>query len=272
MKPRLVAVCAVLMAGMASAQKSPPLLKVESVKSAVDCSTVAAWGPWFLVDCRDQFPQMKTSLQSALLESGRVRLATQKDSAPSKGAALIVSASVSGLGMESNRASASDYCVAGTQVRGTMDYRVRNGPSGPVLYGGSVTKSAEVASHAVAGSGHCSASVPSQADYRQLQNELALAAAREIVFKLEPLKVVALAGTRAVLNYGAPFVNLGSEVDVEDELGVPVRFRVSGAGAGRSIASPVGDVRAIALGAKARLIENDDRAANARRFERVELP
>lgn len=254
------------------AHSSPPVVEVETVKSDVDCSGIAAWGPWVLIECGEQFPQMRTGLQSALLESGRVQLATAKDARAAAAAPLVVSASVSGLGMETSRASGADYCIAGTRVRGTMDYRVRRGRGGPVIHGGTVTKSVEVASHAVAGSNDCSTFAPSQTDYRQLQGELALATAREIIFKVEPLKVLALSGSRVVLNYGAPFIKMGSAVDVEDEWGVPVRFRVTNAGEGRSLAQPVGDTRPVAVSARARLIENDDPAANGRRFERVELP
>lgn len=254
------------------AQGGMPSIKVEEVRTDSDCSAMASWGPWLAVECREQFPQMRTSLQSALLESNRIRLSTTRAGRESIHPSLIVTASVSGLGQSTSRSAAADYCVAGTRVRAIMDYRVRKSSGGEVVFGGNVSKSVEVASHAVAGAGGCHAYVPSQADYRQLQQELALAVARDIVFKLEPLRVSGLSGQGVVLNYGSPLLKLGMAVEISDSRGVPVRFRVSNAGQDSSIAQPTGARSPIAIDAIARLIEDDDPANNARRFERVELP
>ena len=265
-------------AALAAAQAEPapaarvPSIKVGEVRSDRSCDLLAASWAWLLIECRKEFPKLRTALQSALLDSRKVRLSTSSGGRDVVPPDLTVSVRVTGLGGSTSRASAHDYCVASSTIEGRLDYRVRRARSGDVVYGGSVTKSVEVGSHAVAGSSRCGVGGDDPGAYEQLEREIALAAARAIVFRLAPLRVEA-AGERGIaLNYGSPFLRLGDAVDVRDRDGARLRFRVSRSDGAGAFATPDGPRGLVAVNAVASFVEPDDAMNNARRFDRVELP
>lgn len=248
-----------------------PVLKVAEVRSDQTCDVFAVGWHWLLLECNQQFPKLRAALQSALLDSKRVRLSTTQGGRDVGRPDLVVSASVTGLGNSTSRASAADYCVASSRLEGRMDYRVR-GPSGVVLYGGSVVKTVEVASNAVAGPSSCGVSSVDPGSYEQLEREIALTTARAILFRIEPLRVVDSSGDGIVLNYGAPYLRMGDAIDVTGEHGVRSRFRVTSADATSAFAAPDGHHRFVPVASAANYVEQDDPANNARRFQKVDLP
>lgn len=227
-----------------------------------------------LVDA-DAMPDFRDRLMSALLEGG-VRLSTTSDGRDVPAPTLIVSARVQPGGMTVGVTSGSGYCVGGTRLSATVDLRVRDAISGSVAWGGAVPASVSVGSDVVAGqrvaAGDCGSMTPASADYRRLTTTLALATARRIAFQIAPLRVVAVEGRSLLLNRGAPLVPLGAMVQVAGTSGAPVLYRVTAATPASATAMPYGTPAAIAPGAIARILENDDPAARARRFEKVDLP
>ena len=60
------------------ARISVPVVKVGDVRSDQSCDVLAANWRWVLVECDQQFPKLRTALQSALLDSRKVRLSTAR--------------------------------------------------------------------------------------------------------------------------------------------------------------------------------------------------
>lgn len=270
MTPLLI-VAAATLATAAPPPISIPAIKVAEVKSDKSCDLLAASWHWVLVECDQQFPKLRTALQSALLDSKKVRLSTTRNGRDVTVPDLVVSASVTGLGGSLQRASGRDYCMASNRLEGRLDYRVRS-RSGEVLYGGSVTKSVEVASDAVAGSSSCGVSGSDPGNYDRLEREIALTAARAILFRIAPLRVTDSSPDGIALNYGAPFLRMGDAVDVTGEHGMRLRFRVTSSDATSAFAAPDGHRQLAPVASAATYVERDDPANNARRFQKTELP
>lgn len=270
----MIAALAAAIAAMtpaAPARISVPVVKVGDVRSDQSCDVLAANWRWVLVECNQQFPKLRTALQSALLDSRKVRLSTARAGHDNIAPDLIVSASVTGLGGSIERASARDYCVATNKLEGRLDYRVRR-PSGEVLYGGSVLKTVEVASDAVAGASSCGVGASDPANYDQLEREIALTAARAILFRIAPLRVTDSSADGVALNYGEPYLRMGDAVDVVGEHGVRLRYRVTSSDGVSAFATGDGHHMIAPVAAMASYVEQDSDANNARRFQKMELP
>ncbi|HEX8444121.1 MAG TPA: hypothetical protein VF631_10800 [Allosphingosinicella sp.] len=259
--------------GTQAAAQGRPAVKVAEIESDRDCSVFAAfWGAWLVIECRNNFPQLRDRIQSAIAQSGKLGLSARSGGRDLPAPAYVLSGRVSALETTSSRATAVDYCVAGTNAAASLDVRVRDARSGAIVYGGTVTRTASLAHHVVAGEGGCSAGPAGRASYASLQNDLALSAARAVSFHVVPLRVTQVSGKRINLNYGAPLLAMGAIVQVPDISGAPVRYRVSGAMADSAVADAMGDVGDIRPGTRALYIESEDPAANGRRFEKVDLP
>lgn len=276
MSLRLAALCSslALLPMVAPAAAAPlPAVKVGAIGSDSDCAIYETyWGSWLVVECRKNFPEFRDRLQSAIAESGSLALSTQTGGRDLPAPKYVVTGRITGLGVTQSHASAEDYCIGRATIAASLDLRMRDAVTGAVVYGGTITKNVEIGSHIVAGDSNCGTNAPSRASYATVQREAALAAARALAFRVSPLRVTGVQGRKIALNYGVPMLSLGMIVDVPDGFGTPVRYRVTGAMAGRAVADPVGDAAAIASGTVANVVESDDPAANGRRFEKVDLP
>ena len=117
-----------------------------------------------------------------------------------------------------------------------MDVTLRN-RAGNIIFGGLLTKRLETG-FSMQTPGLASSSVQSgKAVYTELQHQVALAVARMIAFRLEPLRVTNVNGKNIQLNYGAPLLDLGTAVQVTSNDGSIVRFNVTGAGQGSAQAT-----------------------------------
>ena len=223
-------------------------------------------------DCVDHFASLRTSLQAALAASGTLAVVPG-----ATGGAYVVSGRLSDAAGTATTVSsgapgsAMGLSSAATQV--SMDVTVRDG-SGRIVHGALITKRLET-SGGMTTPGLTSANARSaEATYAELQQQVALAVARNVAFAIEPLRVTAVTGSGIQLNYGAPLLQLGSLVQVTAADGTIVRYNVTGAGQGSAQATYQGGGPAAAVtpGNRAIALEADDPAANARRFERVDLP
>jgi len=210
-------------------------------------------------------------LQSALLESGVVRLSTNTGGRDVQTPEYVVTGRVGAPDMAVSTSAAGDYCVGGTRLSASFDLRVRD-RRGAVVFGGVVDASAEIGSQVVGGEGGCSSMTPASPSRRRLGNALALAAARRIAFTLVPLRIAGVDASEIVLNHGGALVPLGAVVQVAANGGAPVRYRITASTPASASAARIGPAEPVAVGAIARLIETDDPQANARRFHKVELP
>lgn len=250
-----------------------PNVKVAQIESDSDCSIYESyWGYWLVVECRQQFGQLREGIQSAIAETGAMNLSSTRNGVDIPRPDLVITGRVQGLGSEQSTTSAADYCVAATRVKGSLDLRVRDASSNRVIHAATITRSVEVGSETVGGASHCSSGRASRSDYDLLQRELALTAARTIAFKIKPMRVLETNGRSVSVNYGAPMVRLGTILQVMTADGAPAKYRVTSTMGEQSFASPMGAAKLVSPGALADVIDEDDPAANGRRFERVELP
>lgn len=280
--------------GPAPASAAVPIIRVGEIGSDKQCSlyeltsgrhreagavnaygaayaSETSWTSYLVRDCVDHFASLRLSLQAALASAGSVAVAT------SGGGGYVLSGRISDVSGGGPAAPAEGVPVGGFAVSTSamtvnMDVTLRD-PAGHIVFGGLLTKALETGFSMDAGGMRSESSRSGEALYTELQHQVALATARMVVFHLEPLRVVMNAGDRVTLNYGAPLMALGQLVQVQAADGAAVRYRVISAGQGSAQASPVGDTtHPIQPGALATVIESEDPAANARRFERVDLP
>lgn len=233
----------------------------------------ASWRTWWVKDCVDNFASMRASLEAALAASGGVSLRS--------GGGYIVSTSLSdvsgGPGAATPNApdmGAGGYSIATTGMRINVDVTVRD-RGGRIVFGTLLTKTIEMGSDIKVGGFEASSNDSGQAVYGRLQHEVALAIARAVAFHFTPLRVVDGDGRQIRLNYGAPLLTLGMIVQATSPDGATtVRYNVVSSADGFASArvDGGGDAARIVRGSRATVIEADDPAANARRYDKVELP
>lgn len=250
--------------GPAAAQ---PTVRIGQVLAENDCRLyVSCWGWWMLVICQNNFEPMRDRLRSALAESGRLSASL------GGGADYELTARITELGLVGNNMSGRDFEVNSTRAVATLDVTLRHRSSGRVEYAGTVTAGADAGMNISTDGASFADEASARAVYNELQREIALAAARAIAFRLDPLRVTQVQGPRQVrLNYGSPLLDLDSNIQVADASGVPVQYRVTGVMPGFAVAEAQVDTR-IAVGAAANFVEPATRGGQMNRFPRVDLP
>lgn len=243
--------------------------------SAVDAYGAAAasetsWMTYLVRDCVDNFASLRTSLQAALAASGKLAVVPG-------GGSYVVSGRISdvsggGPAAPAQRAPGGSFAISSSGMLVNMDVTVRDA-AGRIVFGGLLTKRLETGFSMATRGLSSSSSESGDAVYTELQHEVALAVARLVAFRIEPLRVTGGGARRIQLNYGAPLLALGTMVQVTAPDGSIVRYTVSGAGQGSAQADYYGgDADRVVPGSPAIVIESDDPAADARRFDRVDLP
>lgn len=234
-------------------------------------AAAVSWRTWWVKDCVSNFPTMRSTLGAALASSGRFRIG-------SRGARHTVSINITGIsggdGPPPVTPGGGSFSITRTFMIVSMDVSVRD-QNGRVVFGGLVTKKLEVGSDAKADGFHATSNAAGEAAYGKMQNELALAAARLVLFHFAPIEVTMIDGKQVRLNYGAPLLPLGSLVIVTSpDRRAAVRYRVTMAGSDFAFADldGDGDYRSISPGSTGTYVEPDDPANNGRRFRKVELP
>ena len=247
---------------------SSALVVTEDVVAAA-----ARWETWFERDCVDNFATLRRSIEAALAASGKVSV--------SPGAGYVVSGRVSDIGTFGGPGGAppsEGYLVASGGLFANLDILVRD-RAGRTVFGTLITKRIETASAVVVRDQTREFSArdgrSGQALYTELQHALALAAARQIAFQVTPLKVVAGGGDKIQLNYGAPLLAFGTIIQATSPDGFSsARYTVVSAGPSTAVAKVDGggNTAQIGIGSSAVVLEPEDPASNARRFDRVDLP
>lgn len=229
-----------------------------------------SWRTWWVKDCIDNFQTMRSSLEAALASTGKFTVGRG-------GYRIDVTiGDVSGGGGAPDNPAIGPrgFAVSKTGMLTTFTVTVKD-RSGKVIYGGLSSKTIETGVHVDADNLHATSSMTGDAVYGVMQNELALAIARIVAFKIEPLRVTQVEGERIRLNYGSPFLKLGTLVEVggEDSL-YAIKYNVVSASNGNAVAEVDGDnvTSSIRAGMQATMVEADDPAANGRRYQRNRLP
>lgn len=288
---RLLLFWAALSAGLgaAASAQSPMRFTVGDITTKQDCkyfmeseyrhadvatpwlyASKTSWRSWLVKDCVTQFDTMRHSLEAALAATGKFVVG------PGGYRVNVTINDVSGGGPAPDVPAVGDRGYAFSKAGIMTSYSVTvTDRAGHVIYGGLGTKTVETGSKINADGTYSWTNMGGDAIYGVLQTELALAIARSVAFKIVPLTVTEVDGGRIGLNYGAPLLKLGSSISVNGSNGLrTVRFLVVSAQNGTAIAEVDGDVdtSAIRPGAEATFAEDDDPAANGRRYDRVRLP
>lgn len=229
-----------------------------------------SWRSWWVKDCVDNFRTMRSSLEAALASTGLFSVGPG-------GYRIDVSiADVSGGGPAPNMPDGGQrgYSFSRSMMLSSFTVTVKD-RSGRIVYGGLSSKSIETGAQIRADGSYSETAMTGEAVYGIMQNEIALAIARIVAFNIVPLQVTQVDGDRIGLNYGAPFLKMGSTIEVGEEGGLhSVRFNVVSANNRTAVAEVDGDndISRVIKGAKATFIEADDPAANGRRYRRNRLP
>jgi len=227
------------------------------------------WRTELVRDCVSHFPALRNSIVTALAASGRVTVVP----AGTRGA-LVLNGRVSDVGVTNSSVSAGSFDRSANNATLTVEFSLA-GPGGGTTFGASVIKSLTFADRLDAGGVSYSQSQSDGATYARLQRELSMAVSRAVAFHFSPLRVVANAGQRLRVNYGAPLVPLGSAVTVDAGPAVGmIRANVVAAGAGFADLESEGgaDLSAVRLGSVATFSEPEDPASSGRVIPRTDLP
>jgi hypothetical protein len=231
-------------------------------------AVASSWRSWWVKDCATNFVTMRSTLQAALASSGTLRVA-------SRTGRYTVSINITGVSADDTQsASGQDFSISRSFMTVNMDVSVRDS-AGRTVFGGLLTKRIETGSDMSNTDFQSSSNASGEAAYGRMQNELALAAARMVAFHFSPIQVTSAQGKQVNFNYGSPLLQLGSLVMVASpDHRAMIRYRVTSASSGFAMASADGggDFSAIVPGSVGSYIDDNDPAANGRRFEKVELP
>ncbi len=237
---------------------------------AVGVASSTSWRTWWVKDCVDNFATMRSSLEAALASTGKFSVGRSGYS---------VNISLSGISDSGAVPPARDNGPGGFEVRSASMLANFNltlqDRSGAAIYGGLSSKSIETGFSLKADNSYVDTSLTGDAVYGKLQNEMALAMARIVAFKLVPLKVTAVDDDRIELNYGSPLLQLGTLIEVQEQGRLnSIKYRVIATEGQTAVAEADGDydLSDIQVGAFAKMIEADDPAANGRRYKRNRLP
>lgn len=231
----------------------------------------SSWRSWLVKDCESQFATMRASLESSLASTGKFAVGA---------AGYTVNVTLSGIseggpaGYTPPAEGYGEYHVSQSFMSVALDVTVTD-ENGTVVYGGPILKKIETGYSITADNSYSSGTNLGEAAYGQLQQEVALAVARLVAFNIEPLRVTQIDGYDVKLNYGAPLLKMGAIVQVEGRGGMRrLRYLVTSSDSRYALAEVDGDndPDLIEVGALASVIEEDDPAANGRRYKKKRLP
>lgn len=280
----LAALASFLLCGSGAVAQTRPIITIDRVTSERTCTlyqqsagsagviatrnaiaAFASWRTWLVRDCVNNFAGLRASLEAALASSGRVVVGP--------GGRHILSVQLSELGSSNSAVQGAGYSVQSERTTVTMDVSLRD-RTGRIVFGAPIVQQMETGSNIETAEMSSSGDQSGRTIYTQIQQQVAVAAARAIAFQLAPLRVVAVRGRQIDVDAGSPMLSTGSVLTVTSASGEMLRYVVSGAANGRSTAELDGDGDAsrVRPGNLATVIDAGDPAAKGRRFRRVDLP
>ena len=231
-----------------------------------------SWRTWLVRDCVSNFASLRNSLASAFASSGKFVVGHSAG-------ALVLNARISlpsggGAAEPVPDMQQGGFAMSTSLMSVNIDFSVVDG-SGRSIFGANLTKKLETGSNMSVDGFSSSTVLSGQSVYTQLQQEVALAVARSVSFHFRPLRVVSGGGRHIQLNYGAPLLKLGSNIQIVSPSSSGVaHYVVNFAGSNTATAESDGDLEGTAVGPDSTLafVEPEDPATNGRHFQRVELP
>ena len=225
------------------------------------------WTTHLVKECTDNFAGLRKSTEAALAASAKFNVTgTSRDG-------YVVSARVSDVGSSSDGFDTRDASVTNNVIFASVEVVVR-APNGRSVGGGLLTIKMPLGQSMQTAGLSTISTQTGQGIYAELQQRMAVAIARKAAFAIDPLLVTATDGAHVQINYGSPLVGLGDIVQVTTGEGALIRYRVVSAGdqSARAELYSDGDAHRVNVGNVASIIDASDSAANARRFERVDIP
>ncbi len=228
------------------------------------------WRSYVVKDCETHFQTLRNAVEAALASTGRVGTGRG-------GYTLDITISDIGETPPAQnrpvRGEDSYWTSWGTAVV-TASYTVLD-DRGSKIDGGLITKRVEMSRTLDTNRMQVNTSNPGESVYDLVQQEVAAAIARDVVFAIDPIRVTAVEGDLIEINYGQPLVALGDRLDVDRSRGIgSLRYRVISATGSTATAEVDGDndTSDIDPGNGVTFVEKDSDAANGRRFRRQRLP
>lgn len=225
-----------------------------------------SWGTQLVRDCVNNFSRLRESMRAALAASGKFAVAGS--------GGMVLTGRVSAGDVDRVRIERADMSDGRDDVVVTVEFSLKD-RGGRTVFGNILTKRVTLAASLSTEFGSFEQSSGEGGAYTQLQREVAMAVARAVSFHFVPLRVVDATDRRVRLNYGAPFLALGSTIIVPAEGGMrTIKCEVVSTANGSALAEVDGSGRLddVAIGALAQFVEADDAMANSRRYDRVDLP
>lgn len=223
------------------------------------------WGTELRRECVENFPQVRSTLASALASTGPVIL---------DGQPLTLTGRLTDVGYDVRFVETQNSTIVDQFMVVSIEFQLRN-RAGRIAYGGAITKRFNIASSAETEDVSYDRVQSGRTTFSQVQQQVGFAVARAVIFHFKPLRVTDNDGKSLALNYGTPLVPIGSAVIVSGPTSLSGRrLTVISSMAGRSVAKSdagisLGDVP---RGSLATFADADDPVANSRVFERVDLP
>ena len=215
----------------------------------------------------DHFASLKSTLRATLASAGHGLVVANA------GAQFTISGAISDIRSTSQSMRQRGVSDDRNAWEVTFSLVVKD-RSGRAIAGQTINKSIDL-DRAIAAGGFTSASsVDGEGLYTALEKEVAIAAARYVAFRFNPIRVQSVSGQKIVLNYGAPLLDNGDLVQLISPDGRLIKFTVQGSAGGQSVASVEGrqDISSLNPGAVVEYVDPSSPSANGRRFERVDLP
>jgi len=228
------------------------------------------WRSYVVKDCETHFQTLRHAVEAALASTGRVTTGR---------GGYTLDITISDIGETAParnrpvRGEDSYWTSWGTAVV-TASYTVRD-DRGAQVDGGFLTKRVEMSRSLDTNRMQVNTANPGESVYDLVQQEVAAAIARDVVFAIDPIRVTAVEGDLIEINYGQPLVALGDRLDVDRSRGIgSLRYRVISATRYTATAEVDGDndTSDIDPGNTVTFVEKDSDAANGRRFRRQRLP
>lgn len=222
------------------------------------------WRSYVYKDCQTNFQTLRNYVEGALASTGRL---TSGDGG------YTLDISISDIGQTAPARNApvrgeNSYRTSWGKAVATVSFTLRD-PSGRSVDGGVIKKTVEMSRTIDTQDFKMRTSEPGASVYDLMQNEVAMNLAREVVFAIDPLRVIAVEGDLIEVNYGGPILELGDRLDVKKTRGIgALRYRVISASDRDAVAEIDGnnDTSDIEPGNMVTFVEDDSKAANARRL------
>jgi len=222
------------------------------------------WGTELRRECVQNFPQMRSTIASALASAGPVY----------SDGSYTLTGRITDVGYDAQTVDTKGSSIVDQYMVVSVEFQVRS-KTGKVVYGGALTKRLNILTGTETAEVSYARAQSGRTTFSQIQQQIGFAVARAVIFHFNPLRVVDNDGKSIALNFGAPLVPLGSAVIVATASSLQGRrLTVTSSMSGRAVATSDANIplRDVPIGSPVTFAESDDPAANSRVYERVELP